>query len=130
MDMSFAGLATATQRLVLDGTSLAEASFAFQEHAFAALVETAERALAHTGRRELVLGGGVACNQRLQAMARQMCASRGADFHCPPREVLVDNGAMIAWLGHLKLRAGDVLPMERSQVLPYQRTDEVEVTWG
>ncbi|HUR61763.1 MAG TPA: bifunctional N(6)-L-threonylcarbamoyladenine synthase/serine/threonine protein kinase [Candidatus Thermoplasmatota archaeon] len=129
MDMSFAGLATAAQRLVEEGVPLAEASFAFQEHAFGALVETAERALAHTGRTELVLGGGVACNARLQAMARGMCEARGASLHCPPRDVLVDNGAMIAWLGHLKLRAGDPTPLEQSQVRPYQRTDEVEVTW-
>jgi universal protein Kae1 len=129
MDMSFAGLATAAQRLAQEGVPLPEVAFAFQEHAFGALVETAERALAHTGRSELVLGGGVACNARLQAMARAMCEERGATLHCPPREVLVDNGAMIGWLGLLKLRAGDVLPVERSQVLPYQRTDEVEVTW-
>ncbi|HUR64364.1 MAG TPA: bifunctional N(6)-L-threonylcarbamoyladenine synthase/serine/threonine protein kinase [Candidatus Thermoplasmatota archaeon] len=129
MDMSFAGLATAAQRLAQEGVPLPEVAFAFQEHAFGALVETAERALAHTGRGELVLGGGVACNARLQAMARAMCEGRGATLHCPPREVLVDNGAMIGWLGLLKLRAGDVMPVEKSQVLPYQRTDEVEVTW-
>jgi universal protein Kae1 len=129
MDMSFAGLSTAAQRLVADGVPIAQVSHAFQEHAFGALVETAERALAHTARTELVLGGGVACNQRLQQMARTMCEERGAAFHCPPRDVLVDNGAMIAWLGHLKLQAGDTLALERSQVMPYQRTDEVEVTW-
>jgi N6-L-threonylcarbamoyladenine synthase len=129
MDLSFAGVATAAQRLVVQGAPLAEACHAFQEHAFAALVEVSERALAHTGKSELVLGGGVACNARLQAMARSMCEERGADFHCPPRDVLVDNGAMIAWLGLRKLQAGDTLTVESSGVLPHQRTDQVEVTW-
>ena len=129
MDMSFAGLATAAQRLVVQGTPLAEACHALQEHAFAALVEVSERALAHTGKTELVLGGGVACNARLQAMARSMCEERGAAYFCPPREVLVDNGAMIAWLGLRKLAVGDTLTVESSGVLPHQRTDQVEVTW-
>ncbi len=129
MDLSFAGMATAAQRLVGKGVPLAEACHAFQEHAFAAVVETAERALAHTGRDELVLGGGVACNQRLQAMAKSMCDERGARFFAPPRDVLVDNGAMIAWLGLLQARAGDAIPVEASGVLPHQRTDQVDVTW-
>lgn len=129
MDMSFAGVATAAQRLVTSGTPLAEACHAFQEHAFAALVEVSERALAHTGKSELVLGGGVACNTRLQEMARSMCQERGAAFFCPPRDVLVDNGAMIAWLGLRKLQVNDTITVEQSSVLPHQRTDQVEVTW-
>ncbi|MEA3191450.1 MAG: bifunctional N6-L-threonylcarbamoyladenine synthase / protein kinase Bud32 [Thermoplasmata archaeon] len=129
MDTSFAGLATAAARLVDDGVPVPEACLAFQEHAFAMLVEVAERALAHTGRTELALGGGVACNARLQAMARAMCDARGAAFHCPPREVLVDNGAMIAWLGLEMLRAGATIPVAGSQVLPEQRTDQVDARW-
>jgi universal protein Kae1 len=129
MDMSFAGLATAAQRLVAGGVPLPESCHAFQEHAFAALVEVSERALAHTGKQELVLGGGVACNARLQEMARTMCGERGASFFCPPRDVLVDNGAMIAWLGLRRLAAGEALDVDRSPVLPHQRTDQVEVTW-
>lgn len=129
MDLSFAGLATAAQRLVQDGAPLPEACHAFQEHAFAALVEVAERALAHTGRDELVLGGGVACNARLQAMARSMCEERGAGFFVPPRDVLVDNGAMIGWLGLLQAKANDTIAVEDSAILPHQRTDQVPVTW-
>jgi universal protein Kae1 len=129
MDLSFAGMATAAQRLVSDGVALPEACRSLQEHAFAALVEVSERALAHTGKTELVLGGGVACNSRLQAMAKSMCEGRGATFLCPPRDVLVDNGAMIGWLGLHKLAAKDTLSVEASPVLPHQRTDQVEVTW-
>ncbi len=129
MDMSFSGLAIAAQRLVDAGTPFEEVCHSIQETAFAALVETAERALAHTQKAELVLGGGVACNQRLQDMARAMCDDRGASFHCPPRPVLVDNGAMIAWNGLLKLQANDPTLLDRSGIRPYERTDQVEVTW-
>jgi universal protein Kae1 len=129
MDMSFSGLAIAAQRLVTTGVPLAEVCFSIQETAFAALVEVAERALAHADKNELLLGGGVACNERLQQMARAMAEARGATYHCPPRQVLVDNGAMIAWLGRVQLAARGPTGLAASGVLPYQRTDAVEVNW-
>lgn len=129
MDLGFSGLVTAATRLVADGVPWEEVCHSVQETAFAALVEVAERALAHTRKDELLLGGGVACNERLQDMARSMAGARGATAHCPPRDVLVDNGAMIAWNGLLQLLAGDTVPIAASQVRPYERTDEVDVTW-
>jgi len=60
--------------------SIEKLSYAMQETVFAMLVEAAERALAHTGKEELLLGGGVACNSRLQEMARIMCEERGVKF--------------------------------------------------
>ncbi len=129
MDMSFSGLAIAAQRLIDKGVPLNEVCYSVQEHAFAALVEVAERALAHTQKDELVLGGGVACNQRLQDMAREMVEARGGSYHCPPRPVLVDNGTMIAWMGHLKLQADGGMDVGDTGVMPYQRTDHVDVTW-
>ncbi len=129
MDMSFSGWPIAAERLVAEGHSLADVCHAIQEHQFAALVEITERALAATGKTELLLGGGVACNARLQEMARSMALERGVAFFAPPRSLLVDNGAMIAWLGHLKLRAGGAVAVEDSEVQPYERTDTVEVTW-
>jgi N6-L-threonylcarbamoyladenine synthase/protein kinase Bud32 len=129
MDMSFAGLATAAARMASEGVPLPEVCQSLQEHAFAALVETAERALSHTGKAELAMGGGVACNARLQEMAKAMCEARDVAFHCPPRDLLVDNGAMIAWNGLQKLQAGDTVSIEGSAVMPYQRTDQVDVSW-
>ncbi len=128
MDMSFAGMITKATTLA-QKHPLPDVCHALQETAFAALVEVAERAMAHTQKDELLLGGGVACNSRLQAMAKQMCDDRGAKFFCPPRPVLVDNGAMIAWLGHLKLQAGAATPMPESTVMPMQRTDHVDAVW-
>ncbi|MCK4647535.1 tRNA (adenosine(37)-N6)-threonylcarbamoyltransferase complex transferase subunit TsaD [Candidatus Pacearchaeota archaeon] len=100
--------------------TIEDLAFSMQETVFAMLVEVAERALAHTGKTELLLGGGVACNSRLQEMCKIMCKERDAKFFCPEKSLLVDNGAMIAFLGeimfesprdtqggHKNLQAGD-----------------------
>ena len=102
MDVSFSGMQTKLRQLYDKGASVKDLSFSLQETAFAMLVEAAERAMAHTGKNELVLGGGVGCNLRLQEMARIMCKERGAKFYVPENQYLVDNGAMIAWLGALQ----------------------------
>lgn len=103
--------------------------YSLQETVFAMLVEISERALAHTGKSELLLGGGVACNKRLQTMCKIMCEERGAKFYCPPQSVLVDNGAMIAWQGHLEYKAGKRMNIKDTIIKPYLRTDDIEVNW-
>lgn len=129
MDVSFSGLYTNLVQLYMHGTPLADLAFSLQETVFAMLVEAAERALAHTGKRELVLGGGVACNARLQEMARIMCNERGARFFCPAREFLVDNGAMIAFTGELMFKAGVREKTDDVDIKPRERTDDVDVMW-
>jgi len=110
--------------------TLADLAYSMQETVFAMLVETAERALAHTGKKELLLGGGVACNSRLQEMCKIMCKERGAKFFCPEKSLLVDNAAMIAYLGEIMFRK-DIKEENLSKVdiEPRQRTDDVEVGW-
>ena len=115
-------------------------AFSLQETAFAMLVEASERALAHTGKSELLLGGGVACNTRLQEMCKIMCKERGAKFFVPENSLLVDNGAMIAVLGEIMFNKGSFLKrktsekeilkdLEKLDINPRERTDEVEVKW-
>ena len=129
MDVSFSGMLTKIKQLYDKGIKIEDLSFSLQETCFAMLVEAAERALAHTGKKELVLGGGVACNSRLQEMARIMCEERGAKFYCPAREFLVDNGAMIAFTGELMFNSGIKEKPENVDIKPRERTDEVEVRW-
>ena len=96
------------------------------------LVEASERALAHTNKKELVLGGGVSCNKRLQEMCRIMCKERGARFFVPENSLLIDNGAMIAYLGEIMFKHNVFIPLEEIDSLdinPRQRTDEVNVSW-
>lgn len=127
MDVSFGGILTnLKQKVQSKKYSKADLCYSLQETVFAMLVEIAERALAHSGKDELALGGGVACNSRLQEMAKQMCKDRGAKFYAPEKQFLVDNGAMIAWSGILNYKAGNSIKPEESPFLPLQRTDDVD----
>ncbi len=107
-------------------------AFSMQETVFAMLVEVAERALAHVGKKELVLGGGVACNSRLQEMCKIMCEERGCKCFIPPKDLLTDNAAMIAYTGELMFDNGDFVKskdVDKIDIKPRQRTDQVEVSW-
>ncbi len=129
MDMAFSGLLTAARAHRAKGERLEDVCFSLQETAFAMLVEVAERALAHAEKDEVVLGGGVACNERLWQMTQRMCAERGAVAYRPEKRLLVDNGAMIAWLGALEWGAGVRQELDETRVDQRQRTDDVQVTW-
>jgi N6-L-threonylcarbamoyladenine synthase len=135
MDVSFSGMGTKLQQLYDKSNDkekeLVKLSFSMQETAFAMLVEAAERALAHTGKTELVLGGGVACNSRLQEMCRIMCEERNCKYFCPERQFLVDNAGMIAYTGELMYEGDKSLALdpEKVDILPRERTDQVNVTW-
>jgi len=131
MDVSFTGMLTNLQQKLKSGKyKLEDLSYSLQETAFAMLLEVGERAMAHLGYDELLFGGGVACNKRLQEMAAVMCNERNAKFYCPERQFLVDNPAMIAWLGLLqKNQAVSWKNTDKVDIKPYERTDDVEVSW-
>ncbi len=80
--------------------------FSLQETCFAMCTEVAERAMAHTGKNELLLVGGVGANKRFCQMLEIMCNERGAKFYNVPLALATDNGAMVAWEGFL--RRGEV----------------------
>ncbi len=129
MDVAFSGLYTAATQLIKKKASVEDVCYSLQEHAFAMLVEVTERALAHTGKRELLLGGGVSANTRLRQMSSEMAKARDATSFVPEIEFCVDNGAMIAWLGILMYKAGDTTSLEESTVDQNFRTDYVDVSW-
>ncbi len=148
MDISLSGILTnLKQKFESKKYSKEDLSFSMQETVFAMLVETAERALAHTGKKELLLGGGVACNARLQEMCKIMCGERinpltdssksqvkerGAKLFVPENALLVDNGAMIAFLGEIMFEKGINISHDNLlglDIKPRQRTDEVEIKW-
>lgn len=129
MDFSFSGLVTAAQRLYDSGVSAEDVAFSFQEVAFAMLTEVTERALAYLGLDEVLLVGGVGANSRLQEMLRMMCEDRGAKFYAPPKYLMGDNGAMIAYTGLLMYKHGYETPIEESYVKPDFRIESVEILW-
>jgi len=126
-DLVFAGLLTAAKR-ALERHSLEDVCFSLQEVAFAMVTEVTERALAHTGKEEVLLVGGVAANRRLREMMEQMASERGAEVFLVPPKYAADNGVMIAWTGLLALRSG-LRTSPHEPVDPYYRVDQAEVPW-
>lgn len=129
MDLAFSGLLTAAQRLVENGTELDAVCWSLQEHAFASCVEVAERAMAHTGKSELLLGGGVACNERMRTMSNMMANDREGTSHAPPKMYCIDNGTMIALLGFLELQ-NRTTHLNQSAINQYLRTDQTPIQWA
>lgn len=129
MDVSFSGIMTAALALKRKGERLEDIAFSVQETCFAMLSEVTERAMAHIGNSQVLLGGGVAQNGRLRDMVKGMCDERGASMYVPPAKLCVDNGAMIAWLGNIMYQSGARMEISETGVEQRFRTDEVEVTW-
>jgi len=129
MDVAFSGLLTAALALRKQGASIEDLAFSMQEIAFAMLTEVTERAMAHLDNEEVLLGGGVARNRRLQAMIARMASDRGARMFVPPGDLCIDNGAMIAWTGLLMHRSGIRMGIDQTAVDQRFRTDQVAVSW-
>ena len=129
MDIAFSGLLTAAEQFFKKGEKLENICYSMQETTFAALTEVTERAMAHTEKDQVLLGGGVAANKRLRDMVQIMAKERGASFFVPSKDLCIDNGAMIAWLGVLMHDSGVKMKVENSFINQRFRTDMVDVTW-
>lgn len=111
-NFSFSGLKTAVARhveaLQRAGTAVpvADVAASFQEAVADVLTMKAVRAAVDTGIDTLVLGGGVAANSRLRALAEQRCAAAGLELRVPRPGLCTDNGAMVAALGAHLVAAG------------------------
>jgi len=131
MDLSFAGIVSEVQRKLKAGASVNDLAFSLQETVFAMLVEVTERAIAHVGKKEVLVVGGVAANKRFAEMLDIMCRERGAKAFATPLEYSGDQGAMIAWTGLLAYRSAkyDRKIALANPIDQRWRADEVEVTW-
>ena len=129
MDISFSGIMTAALALKKKGCELKDIAYSVQETCFGMLAEVTERAMAHVGKSQVLLGGGVAQNTRLRNMIQDMCSERDAEMFVPPGKLCVDNGAMIAWLGSVMYGSGVRMDIADTVVEQRFRTDEVNVTW-
>jgi len=128
MDLVFGGILT-NLRQKLKRYKIEDLCYSAQETVFAMLMEVTERAVAHTGKKEILLGGGVACNSRLQEMAKTLAKERGIKCFILDNEYNVDNAAMIALTGALMLQNEITTSFADSIIKPYERTDEVVVNW-
>jgi N6-L-threonylcarbamoyladenine synthase len=119
LDFSFSGLKTfALNTLHTElpaaadpGQTRADIARAFEEAVVDTLVIKCRRALEGTGRRALILAGGVSANVRLRARMDQAMAALGARVFYPRLALCTDNGAMIAYAGWQRLRAGQHEPL-------------------
>ncbi len=111
-DFSFSGLKTAVARWVEarqragEQVPLADVAASFQEAVADVLTRKAVAACRDMGVDTLVIGGGVAANSRLRALAGERCAAAGLRLRVPRPGLCTDNGAMVAALGGLQLVAG------------------------
>ncbi|MCH8003626.1 MAG: bifunctional N(6)-L-threonylcarbamoyladenine synthase/serine/threonine protein kinase [Nanoarchaeota archaeon] len=129
MDISFSGILTDLKRKYDSKKyNSIDLCFSLQETVFAMLTEVSERAMAHTGKKELLLGGGVACNKRLREMCNIMCKERKAKFFIPENQYLIDNGVNIAWLGILMKKTAKK-NYKGIDIKPYERTDDIKINW-
>jgi N6-L-threonylcarbamoyladenine synthase len=114
-DFSFSGLKTAVARhveaLQRAGTPVPvpDVAASFQEAVVDVLTAKAVRAARERGMDTLLLGGGVAANSRLRALAQQRCETAGITMRVPRPGLCTDNGAMVAALG-AHLLAGNAQP--------------------
>ncbi|MFB7597491.1 tRNA (adenosine(37)-N6)-threonylcarbamoyltransferase complex transferase subunit TsaD [Streptomyces sp. NPDC056160] len=109
-DFSFSGLKTAAARWA-EGHAGGElpvhdGAASLQEAVADVLTRKAVAACAEHGVGTLVVVGGVAANSRVRSLAEERCRAAGVTLRVPPPKLCTDNGAMIAAVGDLLVRAG------------------------
>ena len=128
MDLVFSGILTVASKKAKEH-SKADMCYSLMHTSYAMLCEVTERALAHTGKKAVLLTGGVACSKALQKMMKEMCIERGVKLFITPAQFAVDQGAMISWLGILMHKSGVKMSIKDTKINQRFRTDQVKVTW-
>jgi len=134
MDVEFSGIVTHCVNLYKKDVPIEDLCYSLQETGFSMLIEVTERALAHTSKKETLLIGGVAANQRFVDMLNKMCKERGAKAYACPLKYSGDNGVQIAIAGMLQYRFNYNVfktkkEIEKVDINPVWRIDQVETPW-
>lgn len=119
LEFSFSGLKTFTltsyQQAIQKGGDeqqiKADIARAFEDAVVDTLMIKCRRALQQTGINRLVVAGGVGANKRLRQVLREMTEKSGGEVFYPRIEFCTDNAAMIAYVGCLRLMAGETEPL-------------------
>lgn len=121
LDFSFSGLKTSVlyylnafseaERTALLEAHLPDLCAAFQQAVVDVLIDAVRRALHETGVRHLAIVGGVSANTALRAAADDLAEAEGVTLHVPRLAHCMDNAAMIAVTGRVKLAAGQTSPL-------------------
>jgi len=106
LDFSFSGLKTFAMNTWRESTQTAQdkanVALAFQTAAVETLAIKCKRALKETGRKTLVVAGGVSANKALRTRLDSM---HQVNVYYPRAEFCSDNGAMIAFAGAMRQSA-------------------------
>jgi N6-L-threonylcarbamoyladenine synthase len=132
LEFSFSGIKTAVARHVanrpapLSDADINDLCAAFQGTVVDALVRKTMRAAEIEGLSRVVISGGVAANRGLRERMTAAGAKRGFQVFIPPFASCTDNAAMIAYVGALRLAAGerdglDLAPSTRTALLRVTR---------
>ncbi|KEA53441.1 MULTISPECIES: tRNA (adenosine(37)-N6)-threonylcarbamoyltransferase complex transferase subunit TsaD [Mangrovibacter] len=112
LDFSFSGLKTFAANTIRsnsdDDQTRADIARAFEDAVVDTLAIKCKRALEQTGFRRLVMAGGVSANRALRAKLAQVMEKRGGEVFYARPEFCTDNGAMIAYAGMVRFKAGGV----------------------
>lgn len=111
LDFSFSGMKTAvlTRYNKVKGQGReADLAASFQEAMVDTLVKKAIRALKHTGLKRLVIAGGVSANQLLRERLESDLKKIKSEVYYAEPALCTDNGAMIAFAGWQRLKAGQM----------------------
>jgi len=129
-NVQYSGLLTYANKLLNKGFNKEDIVYSLQETAFSMLIEASERALIQLDADSVVLTGGVASNDRLYEMTKEMAAKHGLNAYRSPKKYNPDNGVQIAIVG-LKMWLSNYKPIDIRDAIIRQRwrLDEVEVLW-
>jgi N6-L-threonylcarbamoyladenine synthase len=119
LDFSFSGLKTFALNTLHNeipgaadpAQTRADIARAFEDAVVDTLVIKCRRALKASGHRRLILAGGVSANRRLRREMDSAIAAVGGETYYPRPALCTDNGAMIAYAGWQRLRAGQHEPL-------------------
>ena len=109
-DFSLSGIKTAvfyhTRGKKQSQREISRIAWSFQEAVFDVLVQRSVTACKKFDIKNILMGGGVISNMRLQAKLKNACKKMGYAVQYPPKGLCVDNAAMVAGLGEIIRQKG------------------------
>ncbi|RZF77837.1 tRNA (adenosine(37)-N6)-threonylcarbamoyltransferase complex transferase subunit TsaD [Pseudoalteromonas sp. CO325X] len=121
LDFSFSGLKTSAANTIRnegdDSQTKADIAHAFQTAVIDTLAIKCKRALKQTGIKRLVIAGGVSANTYLREQLAKVMQGMQGEVYYPRPAFCTDNGAMIAYAGMQRLKAGQTGDVS-TQVMP------------
>ena len=129
MDLAFSGILTYAKNKI-NTQKIEDLVYSYLHTIYSMLLEVVERALSYSGKKELILVGGVAASKSLNNMIKIMVKDRKIKYKAVPLEYTGDNGVMIAWQGYLEYFKGKrKQEIKNTKVIPDWRLDNIKINY-